>query len=890
MLVQRGGGNLNYKDSLIQVFECLPENIEQTQLNKDIDIKSVNYNLNRNKSISKKMQSANYKEPFTIEFNPNTKPPTYKIICQAGLYEFIRRAVHAYFTLTHNHRYECQITLLQEKSASMTVQSNYKILKRGGGNAFYSLSLYHTTSTLQINGKGASDFLKDDWPKMMQLIEQYERTANKSHTYLNEAIRKQISSLTDEIREGKAHTLQKQEDLNTPALVHQDALDNWPSEIPEGHSREEFQKEISNSEICSHKVAHMSPEKLAIANVNTALPGSPSNPGELNETDRTNEPGEQTGNVYSPHNEHLFSPHRVEANSQPNMNQAATPAHPGSPRSPGELGRQVGLRPPSALHGRREDDVSMVLYRTPTHRSQSAHPGSPSSLGEPLTPTGMGYRGKNLMTDECKLNNPAHRQGQPPNKRIEEMSLMHPGRPSSPGGSGHRTGRDTPVGVFHNRSEGNDQEDSRLKMQERCYGEGAVAIRDQNSALPRMGAGRGTYRHPNSRKQSTKSDRNVGQQLQEGYQNPNERDRMQEAQREPDIATLPQTCTNCSSTRTEWRMALADIQAREKKASQQDRSLKAREKEWEKILAQAETQKAVITGLEARVKELTATNRLLQQIIDAGEQNPNATQTPPANRQGLPTTEQQGPYSWEGHRELSQAREEIGQLKNEIRLRDLEARITDKINNLEAKIPQLQPHHHQQVIQPPHFPHVLPYVHWHPHVPPMHSFTRPDFHRHGSRNEPPNQGPPHNTNHSGGARQKTHAYNHKQTTKDNWKGTSNGRNLDGNSPDVQKSAPRKDWRDTQQRAHAGLDPRQHKPTEPQENPNHRMDRRTGDRGKRETSSPKGSRTRSMLESLECPTEYSVGNWEQKETRPSRTEAYEYEAILDLSSINRQNSE
>ena len=54
-----------------------------------------------------------------------------------------------------------------------------------------------------------------------------------------------------------------------------------------------------------------------------------------------------------------------------------------------------------------------------------------------------------------------------------------------------------------------------------------------------------------------------------------------------------------------------------------ERNLKAREKEMEKIQAQVETQKAVIIGLEARVKELTATNRILQQVIDADPRTEN---------------------------------------------------------------------------------------------------------------------------------------------------------------------------------------------------------------------------------------------------------------------------
>ena len=80
----------------------------------------------------------------------------------------------------------------------------------------------------------------------------------------------------------------------------------------------------------------------------------------------------------------------------------------------------------------------------------------------------------------------------------------------------------------------------------------------------------------------------------------------------------PQTYQNCHLTRIEWNTALSDIQTREKKVSQMERNLKTKEKELDRPIAQKETQKTVISGLEASVKELMATNKPLQQIIDAG--------------------------------------------------------------------------------------------------------------------------------------------------------------------------------------------------------------------------------------------------------------------------------
>ena len=171
-----------------------------------------------------------------------------------------------------------------------------------------------------------------------------------------------------------------------------------------------------------------------------------------------------------------------------------------------------------------------------------------------------------------------------------------------------------------------------------------------------------------------------------------------------------------------------EVQSREKKVATTERTLKQRERDMEKQLQQAQTQKALIIGLENQVKELLATNKLLQQVIDAsGVRAQHAENNSCANPQTGHTKEPK-----------EEMQEEIRRLREEIKLRDMETRLTDRIHNMETRVtaqltqklntpgqPQLIPmlHHNGNMLNqhtypygPLYRPH--PIQNWtHPHVP-----------------------------------------------------------------------------------------------------------------------------------------------------------------------------
>ena len=150
----------------------------------------------------------------------------------------------------------------------------------------------------------------------------------------------------------------------------------------------------------------------------------------------------------------------------------------------------------------------------------------------------------------------------------------------------------------------------------------------------------------------------------------------------PSAAVNNYNCENCRILRADWHRALQEIQTREKRMTTAERNLKSKEKELERQLSQLESQKALIMNLEAKVADLTASNRLLQQAMDSSnghQQNhgmqPNYNYHPP----------NQGHYS-QTQDQNQVLKEEIRTLKDEIRMKDMEQRMMERMNNMEKTL------------------------------------------------------------------------------------------------------------------------------------------------------------------------------------------------------------
>ena len=163
-------------------------------------VKQVNYNLNKEKAIVKKLAASNRQADYTIR-SCDGSHKNLMLHFQAGLYEFVRKAAHFYYIKANSYCYETDITALQERSSGHIVQTTYKTRKRGNGQIAYSLNLYHTKSAILINGKMATEFLDKDWPSICRIINEYQESSPKgvNHMTLNEGIKLSLQKLSKDL-------------------------------------------------------------------------------------------------------------------------------------------------------------------------------------------------------------------------------------------------------------------------------------------------------------------------------------------------------------------------------------------------------------------------------------------------------------------------------------------------------------------------------------------------------------------------------------------------------------------------------------------------------------------------------------------------------------------
>ena len=98
------------------------ENIIRNQNN--AVIRTVNYNLDKERTVTKKLAAVNRTEKFTAKYTTNGGK-ILVIYSQAGLYEMLRKAVISYYVNFRSHTLECETTYVRDKSSGHIVQNTY---------------------------------------------------------------------------------------------------------------------------------------------------------------------------------------------------------------------------------------------------------------------------------------------------------------------------------------------------------------------------------------------------------------------------------------------------------------------------------------------------------------------------------------------------------------------------------------------------------------------------------------------------------------------------------------------------------------------------------------------------------------------------------------------
>ena len=125
------------------------------QIFTDTAVKS--FQLHKDRALQKKMTACNRDNPLTVE----VKNGGIRIYLQTGAYELIRQELSTYYSpAAHPTR---QISFFEDRDAS-GVQISQRIKISGE----YTINLYHTTSSMLVNGKREIDFLNKDLPLILE--------------------------------------------------------------------------------------------------------------------------------------------------------------------------------------------------------------------------------------------------------------------------------------------------------------------------------------------------------------------------------------------------------------------------------------------------------------------------------------------------------------------------------------------------------------------------------------------------------------------------------------------------------------------------------------------------------------------------------------------------
>ncbi len=146
---------------LVKMVQSKASNIEDFSVASDTALKTVSYNLNKQKAVCKKLEAADRSQPYHIQY-ADMERKQIMIYCQTGLYELVRKAMYSYFTGYRNHKLTCCVSGLKESSSGLIVQATYKICHKGSGNTAYTVNMYHTKSSMLVNGRSLPTFLDTD--------------------------------------------------------------------------------------------------------------------------------------------------------------------------------------------------------------------------------------------------------------------------------------------------------------------------------------------------------------------------------------------------------------------------------------------------------------------------------------------------------------------------------------------------------------------------------------------------------------------------------------------------------------------------------------------------------------------------------------------------------
>ena len=174
--------------------EVAVKNLDQASNSRLYSEERRKYVLNRDRSLKKKLNATEMDE-LSIAMTGGGL----RMFVNAGMFELFRLASNEYFT-----EFQSKCTMVKDQRDNV-VETKYRV--HTGENMHYTISMYHTRSSLLVNGKGMNQFIETDVSELLNSIESKIRANNcASIESFNTNIRNIIlSSLSADSAPNDAH-------------------------------------------------------------------------------------------------------------------------------------------------------------------------------------------------------------------------------------------------------------------------------------------------------------------------------------------------------------------------------------------------------------------------------------------------------------------------------------------------------------------------------------------------------------------------------------------------------------------------------------------------------------------------------------------------------------
>ena len=210
----------------------------------NISSKKHHYKLNMNKTLKKKQDACER----SIMCSSVEGDKSIRINCQAGVYELIKRATLMYFGEIQHRGTTADIELWQDESLNFT-QAVIKVAPLHSSRVSYTISLYHTTSSLSINGQGSKQFLHEEWPMITDIICEINSVLrNTDPETLNENMKLCLSQALDILQKPKtAGTGKKKNDTKRQSQLSVQNADSRATKAVESDTAETHRRTLNRA-------------------------------------------------------------------------------------------------------------------------------------------------------------------------------------------------------------------------------------------------------------------------------------------------------------------------------------------------------------------------------------------------------------------------------------------------------------------------------------------------------------------------------------------------------------------------------------------------------------------------------------------------------------------